>query len=176
MIVKIKNQGRSGYRTDIYGKTIIVERHFSISGASSFKIKSETGRVISTKRSELDEITDFYAFQLDNPVNVLTQDMAREFLNSSRPNDKYKFFIKGVQLEKLNQDYLLVYQSLDNVTSQLAHVEEACRIAKKQKDETAAKYRSLSMQNSLRDKQKRYEWMHAWAQVEEVEAVRFVED
>ena len=40
--VKIKNQGNGAYMPEEFGESIIVERHFSRSGASGFKIKKRT--------------------------------------------------------------------------------------------------------------------------------------
>ena len=64
--MKIKNQGDSAYKPDMYGRSITVERHFTRAGTSGFKLKNAEDRVISTKKSDLDDILDFFAFQLDN--------------------------------------------------------------------------------------------------------------
>ena len=37
--------------------------------------------------------------QVDNPMNILTQDAAYQFINHSSEGEKYKFFINEVQLE-----------------------------------------------------------------------------
>lgn len=113
LIVKIKNEGDDGYRKDLYGKSIIIERHFSKNGGSGFKVKSEMGGIVSTKKSEVDEIVEYYALQVDNPLNVLSQDNARQFLNAASPAKKYKYFIEGVQLEQLDRDYRLVQEFLE---------------------------------------------------------------
>ena len=113
LIVKIKNQGDNGYRQEEYGDSIIVERQFSRAGSSRFKIKSQAGKIVSTKRGDVDDITDYYGLQIDNPLTVLTQDMARQFLCNSTPAEKYKFFVRGVQLEQLEQDYALVQDQLE---------------------------------------------------------------
>ena len=68
--VKIKNQGESAYKPDLYGKSMIVERTFTRNGASNFKIKNSAGKIVSTKRADLDDALDFFALQLDNPMNV----------------------------------------------------------------------------------------------------------
>lgn len=96
--MKLKNTSDTAYQHEVYGNTIIVERHFSRAGSSNFKLKSSSGKIISSRKSDLDEICDYFALQIDNPMNVLTQDMARQFLNNSIPLDKYKFFMKGTQL------------------------------------------------------------------------------
>ncbi|KAI4098483.1 MAG: hypothetical protein L6R37_006470 [Teloschistes peruensis] len=167
--VKIKNKGDSAYQPELYGDSIIVERHFSRSGSSQFKLKSATGRLISTKKSDLEEICDYFALQIDNPMNVLTQDMARQFLSNSTPQEKYKFFMKGTQLEHLDGDYLQIEQSLDKIDQDLAksladlgRYEEEARKAK-------SLYALSEKHDTLRDKVKNICWQMAWAQVEEVE-------
>lgn len=129
LTVKIKNQGADGYRQDVYGDSIVVERHFSRVGASGFKVKSATGQIISTKKQEVDEISEYYCLQVDNPLNVLSQDNARQFLNAASATQKYKFFIEGVQLEQLDRDYRLVSEYLESseekVPVQMERVEQA---------------------------------------------------
>lgn len=167
--VKIKNGGDSAYQQEVYGDAIIVERHFSRSGGSSFKLKSSTGRLISTRKGDLDEICDYFALQIDNPMNVLTQDMARQFLNNSTPYDKYKFFMKGTQLEHLDGDYLIVEQNLDTIEQDLWKKQEDLKVF----EDRAQKARNLlalsERQDTLRDKIRHLGEMMAWVQVEEQE-------
>ncbi|KAL5372456.1 hypothetical protein DPSP01_013478 [Paraphaeosphaeria sporulosa] len=111
--VRIKNQGPGAYKADQYGNSIIVERHFTQNGTSGFKLKDRNGKIVSVKKSELEDIIDHFGLQIDNPLNVLTQDMARQFLNDSNAKDKYKFFLKGTQLETLDRDYSQIQQELE---------------------------------------------------------------
>jgi structural maintenance of chromosomes protein 6 len=71
--INLKNQGEEAYKPDLYGDSIVITRRFSKEGASSYKIKSKDGRLISTKREELSAICDHMNIQVDNPMNVLTQ-------------------------------------------------------------------------------------------------------
>lgn len=170
MTVKIKNRSDSAYQHEVYGNTIIVERHFSRAGSSSFKLKSATGRLVSNRKADLDEICDYFALQIDNPMNVLTQDMARQFLNNSTPIDKYRFFFKGTQLEALDADYLLIEQSINQITLDLGNASGDA----KDYEEAATKAKALlvlaEQQDTLREKIKGFGDQMAWAQVEEQEA------
>ena len=167
--VKIKNRGESAYQREVYGDAIIVERHFSRSGGSNFKLKTSTGRLISTRKSDLEEICDYFALQIDNPMNILTQDMARQFLNNSTPHEKYKFFMKGTQLEHLDGDYLIVEQNLDTIEQDLWKKQEDLKVF----EDRARKARNLlamsERQDTLRDRIQHLGEMMAWAQVEEQE-------
>lgn len=168
--VKLKN-GPGGYQTEVYGESIIVERNFSIAGASGFKLKSANGRIISTKKGELDQICDYFALQIDNPMNVLSQDMARQFLNNSSPADKYRFFIRGIQLEQLDNDYQLIEDSIAMMEPQLDTAKEDINALEEQMK--AAKHR-LSIAERSENLEPRIQELSnqmAWAQVEEQEAV-----
>ena len=170
-MVRIKNQGDSAYLPNDFGSSIIVERHFTKSGASGFRIKSAAGRTISTRKSDLDSITDYFALQIDNPMNVLSQDMARQFLSTSSPADKYKFFVKGVQLEQLDHDYRLIEESIDQVEEKLTiHLDEMKALEIK-KEKASARLAMSDRHESLRDKLRNLRAQMAWAQVEEQERV-----
>lgn len=169
LAVKLKNMAESAYQHEVYGDSIIIERHFSRAGASGFRIKSATGRIISTRKADLEEICDYYALQLDNPMNCLTQDMARQFLNNSSEQEKYKFFVKGVQLEQLDQDYQLIEDYLDAIENTLGTRMEDVEGLKKKAQDAENKFRTAEKQDSLRQKLRSLANQMAWAQVEEQE-------
>ena len=167
--VKIKNAGDTAYQQEVYGDSILVERHFSRSGSSSFKLKSSTGRLITTRKSDLEEICDYYALQIDNPMTVLTQDMARQFLNNSTPYDKYKFFMKGTQLEHLDGDYLIVEQNLDTIDQDLWKKLQDIKVFEEEAEKAKRLLTLSEKQDALRERISSLARQMAWAQVEEQE-------
>lgn len=117
--ITLRNRGTDAFKSDEYGKAITVERKLSADGAGSYKLKSIDGKVISTKKDELIEILDQYNIQIDNPVSILTQDIARSFLNASNEREKYAFFLKATQLEQLSSDYQLTIEEKDRTEETL---------------------------------------------------------
>ncbi|EGN98432.1 hypothetical protein SERLA73DRAFT_109919 [Serpula lacrymans var. lacrymans S7.3] len=117
--ITIKNQGEEAFKPKEYGKSIIVTRRFKKDGSSSWKIRSKDGKVVSTKKDELAAICDHMNIQVDNPLNVLTQDSARQFLSASHPSDKYKFFLRGTQLSQLNDEYDACLENINQTTKVL---------------------------------------------------------
>lgn len=170
--VKIKNTADSAYQHELYGDKIIVERHFSRSGSSNFRLKSCTGRLISNRKGDLEDICDYFALQIDNPMNVLTQDMARQFLNNSTPSDKYKFFMKGTQLEHLDGDYVQIEQSMDKIDQDLFRNLKDVELYEEEANKAKALLSLSEKHDTLRQKIRAYGYQMAWAQVEEQE--RFV--
>lgn len=172
IVVRIKNQGDAAYMPADYGKSIIVERHFTKSGSSGFKIKSENGRIVSTKKGELDNITDYFSLQMDNPMNVLSQDMARQFLSTSSSAEKYKFFVKGVQLEQLDQDYRVIEDFVDQMEEKSRNQDQDIRILEHHKNVARKKLEASDRHDSLRDRVHNLRQQMAWTQVEEKEQIR----
>ena len=169
LAVKLKNTSDTGYQQDVYGDSISIERHFTRSGASSFKLKSANGRIISTRKGDLDDICDYFALQIDNPMNVLTQDMARQFLNSSSSAEKYKFFMKGTQLEHLDGDYIVVEHSLDVMDAELYKRIQDVEVYKDEATKAEDLHRISQKNDELRQRIQDLSNMMAWVQVQEQE-------
>ncbi|EHY58412.1 Structural maintenance of chromosomes protein 6 [Exophiala dermatitidis] len=172
ILCKIKNQGDHAYMPELYGNTIQVERHFSRSGASGFKLKSEKGRIISTRKSDLEEICDHMMLQIENPMTVLSQDQARQFIGSSSQTEKYKFFMKGVQLEQLDQDYRLIEEQQENIRAKIEDKIPDLEDLKKKYERAKNKQELSQKYDSMLDKARDLRRIMAWAQVAEQENIR----
>lgn len=169
LIVKVKNGGVDAYQPELYGSSIIVERHFSKSGSSGFRLKSSTGRTISTKKGDVDDMIEYYQLQVDNPMNVLTQDAAKSFIQSSTPKQKYQFFVEGVQLQQLDNDYRLLMDTCDQMSSKLDEGKENLVELEKRRDAAQARADMAGQHDAMRRASRMLGNQLAWAQVEEVE-------
>lgn len=165
LAVKIKNRGQDAYKPDIFGESVIIERHFSKTGSSGFKIKTALGQTISAKKQEVDEIVEYYALQVDNPLNILSQDNARQFLNSSTKNQKYKFFIEGVQLQQLDNDYRLISENLEQMVAKVPDQEERVKHAAVELDKAKRLMEELEGTRQVRTKLRTLRFQLAWCQV-----------
>ena len=168
--VRIKNQGPLAFKPHDYGKSISVERHFSTNGTSGFKLRDENDRIVTTKKSELEDILDAFSMQIDNPMNVLTQDMARQFLNHSTPKDKYKFFLAGTQLETLHRDYQQIETSLEGMNSREEIIKEIIASRRKEMEILVSKAKRAGSLEQMRRREHELAQQAAWAKVEEEEA------
>ncbi|GME22107.1 DNA repair protein [Neofusicoccum parvum] len=166
LAVKIKNHGTSAFKPELYGKTIIVERHFNKNGASGFKIKNVKEKVVSTKKTDLEDIIDAFQLQMDNPMNVLSQDMARQFLNHSTPADKFKFFLEGTQIAALDRDYRVLEEYLHEIEDKRATKAQDKQMLGKKRDEAQEKVRALGKQDQMRAKAALVRRQFAWKQIE----------
>lgn len=80
VVVHISNSCEQSYDHETYGNEIVVQRTFSSTGSSSYRIKKSTGQVVSNNRKDLMKILLSLNIQVDNPVCVLNQDASRAFL------------------------------------------------------------------------------------------------
>jgi chromosome segregation ATPase len=174
--VRIKNQGALAYKPDQYGDSITVERHFNRSGTSGFKLRDMNGRVVSTKKAELEDILDAFSMQIDNPMNVLTQDMARQFLNHSTPKDKYKFFLQGTQLEHLSKDYQQIEQSLELMNARAEVKKTDIGVLRKKMEVLTGKAQRAENLERMRAKETEIAHQALWARVQEEEVDLAVAD
>ncbi|KAI1857388.1 uncharacterized protein JN550_013206 [Neoarthrinium moseri] len=171
LVVKIKNQGSDAYKPDLFGDSIIVERHFNRTGSSGFKLKSAAGKVISNKRDAVQDVVEYYCLQVDNPLNVLSQDNARQFLNSATPAVKYRYFLQGTQLEKLDQDLAIFHEMIDATEAKLNGYRDDFNHIKRSMEKAQALKETFAKTQDMRSKRKIYTRQLAWAQVVEQETM-----
>ncbi|KAG0312255.1 Structural maintenance of chromosomes protein 6 [Dissophora globulifera] len=167
--LQLRNRGPDAFKPEIYGESIIIERRISKDGTSGYKIKSSKGKTISTKREELSAMCDHMNIQVDNPMNVLSQDTARQFLQSSTGEDKYKFFSRGTQLTQLSIDYETIRECIDTmqntIKSKTEILPELFELAKA----AQARFKDSQQAATLELKVESLKKQVAWGQIEDLE-------
>ncbi|KAF7883857.1 hypothetical protein EAF00_011169 [Botryotinia globosa] len=169
LLVRLKNEGSDAYRPELYGKSIIIERHFSGSG-STYRVKNAAGGVVTSKKGDMDDIVEYFQLQVDNPMNVLTQDEAKTFITSSTPAQKFDFFRKGVQLEQLDNDYKLVSESCDQIEVLLNESMGDLEALEKQAEDAEAKKKIYDQHQDMRVEKRVLRNQLTWFQVDEQES------
>ncbi|XP_042865205.1 structural maintenance of chromosomes protein 6-like [Penaeus japonicus] len=147
--IYIKNGGRDAFKHEVYGDCIIVERKIMSSGGGSYKIKAKDGTLVSTKKDEIIRILDHFNLQVENPVTVLNQDMSRSFLNSTDPQDLYRFFLEATQLQQMRDNYTQLQEALRSCSATIDGRKEDLPVLKKEVEEHRARY---EFSKSLADK------------------------
>jgi structural maintenance of chromosomes protein 6 len=127
--VTLLNHGGDGYKHEIYGDQITIERSISIKGGyNGYKLYDADMKEISRDKKDLNEMLDvLYVFvscicypclflflcmlsilcsniQVENPVAVLDQEESKKFL-TGKAEDKYAFFMKATDLERIDRVY-----------------------------------------------------------------------
>lgn len=88
--VKLYNGGNNPFAPDIYGEHIIVERCIRRGGSGSYHIYNSNNRLVTSRKEDISLICDHFGIQVDNPLAVLTQEVAKKFLANARPKELYE--------------------------------------------------------------------------------------
>ncbi|KAH6568645.1 hypothetical protein BASA60_008601 [Batrachochytrium salamandrivorans] len=167
--VKIRNKGPDAYKPLVYGDCIVVERKISRDGPHSYKIKNASGQTVSTSHGDLMSINDHMQIVVDNPMAILTQDTARMFLANSSTQDKYQFFLKGTQLEKLAADYVLIDEYIDNSTHTLRNKVQAIPDMQNDVEHLRKQLREIDDAAKIEEEFHLYNAEFIWSKIEEQE-------
>ncbi|KAJ2871892.1 Structural maintenance of chromosomes protein 6 [Coemansia aciculifera] len=169
--VQLRNRGPDAYRPELYGSSIVIERQLNTGTvASQYKLRNgDTGEVVSKRKDDLVAITDHMAIQVDNPINILSQDAAREFLASTSPDKMYQFFLKGTQLHQLREDLGAVSQAITRAEANIERKKEVLPEMKAEKKRWEQHYENMKQARDFSAKLTALSQQMAWAIVEEAE-------
>lgn len=168
--VTVRNQGSDAFRPEAYGDHIVIERRIFAEGGGAWKMKAANGKVIATTKSELESFCDFANIQPDNPIHILTQDTARQFLGSSDPSEIYKFFLEGTQLSQLVREYNLIETHVRSMKSALALKSGALEQLEALAQQALQQWQKVRETRGYQDKIDALDREFVWVQVNEVRA------
>ncbi|KAI7890418.1 uncharacterized protein EV154DRAFT_422057, partial [Mucor mucedo] len=141
--IHLTNGGDRPYKPNLYPGIIVIERRLNLEGPSPYKLKNSSGKIISHKKEDLIAILDHFSILVNNPLTMLTQDMARKFLSDSTAEDKYRLFMNGTQLSNMQIDFETVRQSLDTAKTTLDRKKEGLPGLQEKANEAQRRYEDL---------------------------------
>ncbi|KAE8752800.1 hypothetical protein FOCC_FOCC000538 [Frankliniella occidentalis] len=156
---------RWSFKREIYGRKILIERTLLMEGASRIKIKSESGKLVSTKMEELRAMTLRLGIQVTNPISVLDQNSARHFVNESKPEVKFELFMKATSLQSLSDVMTEIDSDLKKISQELNAKERQLRENNKELNEAQEKLEKLNRLEEDRKTSLILKMELLWAQV-----------
>ncbi|KPJ12169.1 Structural maintenance of chromosomes protein 6 [Papilio machaon] len=166
--IKIKNSSPKAYKHDIYGDYITIVRNINASGGSSYKVKSATGEVISTKFEEVNAIILAHDIQVDNPISVLNQDDARSF-HASDAKKIYSLFRKATNLDQTEGNYLRSLENCKKAVSIWNRKNEACAELEKEYQKWKTSYEQMQSRDEIEAQKQALQNEYYWSEVAELE-------
>ncbi|TNM94702.1 hypothetical protein fugu_017461 [Takifugu bimaculatus] len=167
--ITLNNMGKDAYKPEVYGQAIVIDQKITREGIRTYKLKSQSGHIISTKKEDLVAILDYYNIQVNNPVTILTQEMSKYFLHSKGGAEKYKFFMKATQLEQMKDDFVHIKSTKSVTVDKVEQHSECLKDLKRDFLEKEDRYKSLASVNEMYTKLEELKKQMAWALVGEVE-------
>ncbi|XP_054474531.1 structural maintenance of chromosomes protein 6-like [Anoplopoma fimbria] len=167
--ITLRNKGRDAYKPEVYGTAIIVDLRITREGLRTYKLRSKSGQIVSTKKEELLYILDNFNIQVNNPVSVLTQEMSKYFLHSKGEGDKYKFFMKATQLDQMREDFVYIKTTKHVTEDKVEQHSECLKDLKRKYLEKEDRYKSMASLDEMHTKLEELQKQMAWALVIEME-------
>lgn len=171
VVLWIKNRGMEAFKPDLYGPRIIIKRRINADGGGGWRMETSAGKIVSTKREELNAFCDHANIQVDNPMNVLTQDAARQFLSATNSGDMYDFFLRGTQLQQLREEYDKIAVNRDNMGRTIQIKKEGLPELEAAAREALRRHQVVQKQQGLQGKLQHLKHQAVWCQVKESERV-----
>ncbi|EJW01676.1 hypothetical protein EDEG_00393 [Edhazardia aedis USNM 41457] len=123
---------------DIEHENVAINANIDYGNASSnFKtstslvIYNSNNKIFSKKNSDLEKLMNYFLLQLENPINFLTQDFSKKFLNISNPSHLYHFFMKGTELEDIKLLHEQAQINADEMNLQIKVINEEIKELRK---------------------------------------------
>ncbi|GMM33838.1 hypothetical protein DASC09_011630 [Saccharomycopsis crataegensis] len=166
--IVLANKGdiSESFKRDIYGDTITVERLLRTDEKNTYTIRSETGKVVSHKKSDLDEITEYFDITVNNPLSFLSQGEAKTFLSSSTDKDKYRYFMKGLQYDIVLAEYKHSWNQLAKVDLEIIEKHKHLKALDKDEKQAQKEFSLFHRSKNLRQFQKFYSGKLLWFEIE----------
>ncbi|ADM11797.1 Rad18-like recombination and DNA repair protein [Encephalitozoon intestinalis ATCC 50506] len=134
-VVRVVLENHRGFKREFFGGTIIIEKRIGLKSATSSIVNGER-KVWSTRKEDLELVLEFFSLRFENPLNFLSQEQAKKFLNMTNAETLYELFMEGTEIAeicKLNDESM---SSVDAMRKRINLVDEELKgIDKQIKDE-----------------------------------------
>eukprot|EP00884_Botryococcus_braunii_P001678 jgi/Botrbrau1/11510/Bobra.0198s0007.2 len=97
--VTLWNTGPDGFKPQVYGPRVTIERRIHRGGSSNWKIKDFHGAMVSERRQEIDDFLFHVNINMANPVVCLTQAMAQAFTSNS-PKQLFNMYMEAMRFKE----------------------------------------------------------------------------
>eukprot|EP00485_Elphidium_margaritaceum_P007405 CAMPEP_0202688350 /NCGR_PEP_ID=MMETSP1385-20130828/3874_1 /ASSEMBLY_ACC=CAM_ASM_000861 /TAXON_ID=933848 /ORGANISM="Elphidium margaritaceum" /LENGTH=1206 /DNA_ID=CAMNT_0049343303 /DNA_START=94 /DNA_END=3714 /DNA_ORIENTATION=- len=172
-IIRIHLFNRGAEALPKYGDEIVIERTITKNkknGNSTFKVCDSQLHVVAKGARAVREICERLNINVENPCVVLKQSTAKEFLNSTKPADKFKFFM---QSSKLGDYQAMLEEAKYNVNvalQQQIQTKGSFTVIKEQFEDCQRQYQHLLNHEAQTKKVEHYvtteKWMRYHSQME----------
>jgi len=107
-------------------------------------------------------LLDQLNIQVENPVAVLDQEEAKKFL-CGKPEDKYEFFSKATELERLDRQYASIFDKIDEMSESRAKVERSLLPKKEIVEQLKREWEQFEILERMEEKIEIHRVKYAWS-------------
>lgn len=167
--ITLSNTGPMSYQKNKFGNKITVVRTFGLKRGSTYKLKNENGIVVSSAFKDVRHLTETLNIQVDNPICILNQDIARTFLNTNDTRKKYEMFIKATNLETIQDKYKKSLHKYQETKAILKEKVDALTILETEQKKLKKKMKIINSSQELQNKKQLLEIEILWSKAYDAE-------
>ncbi|KAG2439305.1 hypothetical protein HXX76_004664 [Chlamydomonas incerta] len=173
--VTLCNVGDDAFLPHLFGERITVERVIKAAGASTTSLLDARGKKVPVDkpRDTLFAMLEHFCIDATNPLTIITQDKARQFLGGDKDTsrEKYDIFMEATLLQRQLEENNRAGEELAASSTRLV---ESAAFIKSLEDAQAslqAKLQRLTDADKMVEQRDFLEQAMGWASVRELEAV-----
>ena len=166
-VIKLCINNHFHFQEDFFGDRILIEKTLHLN-FSKLRILNSGNKVWSKKKQDMEDIVDFYSLHLDNPLNFLTQDMSKKFLNLSKPQALYSFFLKGTEIESMEVLHAEAYDQVERMRTKIDKIEDDLDVLEKDFSEKNKRLGYLTELTNFKEDLKDLEEERKWSELMEM--------
>lgn len=166
-VIRLSLHNYLNFHADFFGDSILIEKTLHVN-FSKLRIQNGEGKVWSRRSQDLEDIIDMYSLYFDNPLNFLTQDMSKKFLNMSKPQMLYSFFHKGTEIENMEILHDEACEQVERMRTKMESIEEEVAVLDRELAEKNERLVYLSEVADFKQRLKELECERRWSEVIEL--------
>ncbi|KAL0263952.1 UNVERIFIED_CONTAM: hypothetical protein PYX00_010898 [Menopon gallinae] len=166
-VVRLCLHNYLNFHEDFFGDSIHIEKTLHVN-FSKLRIQNSDGKVWSRRSQDLEDIIDMYSLYFDNPLNFLTQDMSKKFLNMSKPQMLYSFFHKGTEIENMEMLHSEACEQVERMRIRMEGIEEEVGALERELAEKSERLKYLGEVADFKQRLKELEGERRWSEVMEI--------
>ncbi|CAN3371743.1 hypothetical protein DIURU_002957 [Diutina rugosa] len=125
--VTFANEGVEAYQPDVYGPSITIERKLVQKGAHSYSLLDSSGKVVSKRRRDLDDMLRRFGITAENPMAFMSQERAKQFLKDTNDSQKFDYFRQGAMIDVIEKNYVDSEEKLINIRRRITQAQESMK-------------------------------------------------
>lgn len=98
--VRVVLENHKGFKKEFFKERIIIEKRLGMRSAT-ISIMNGERKVWSMRREDLELVLEFFSLRLENPLNFLSQEQSKRFLNMMNPEMLYELFMQGTEMAEI---------------------------------------------------------------------------
>ncbi|XP_043653580.1 structural maintenance of chromosomes protein 6 [Drosophila teissieri] len=162
--ITLCNAGLRPFKADVFGPHLTVVRQIRHS-SSTYDLQDARGRSVSKKVAEIRRMLLCFGINVENPIFVLNQEAAREFLKELEPASNYKLLMKATQLDVCTSSLTECHAQRRHFTQDLEQLEKKRDVVSKQVEAEEEKVSILKDKEIVKVKLEQCKTKLAWMAV-----------